>query len=118
MTALTATPTQVDAIDDELAELATIAKALGHPIRVRILRLLMDRTSCYCGEIVSELPLAQATVSQHLKVLKDARLIVGSIDGPRVCYCAHRERLERFGSLVGKLIASAKSPDAICCDEE
>ena len=115
MTALIAAPTKIDAVNEELA---TIAKALGHPVRVRILRLLMDRTSCYCGEIVSELPLAQATVSQHLKVLKDAGLIVGSIDGPRVCYCAHRERLERLGSLVSELVASVKSPDAICCDEE
>ncbi len=115
MTAVAATPARIDATDDELA---AIAKALGHPVRVRILRLLMDRTSCYCGEIVEELPLAQATVSQHLKVLKDAGLIVGTIDGPRVCYCAHRERLARLGELVNNLVAVAKSPDAACCDEE
>lgn len=115
MTALTVSPTRAHATDDELA---AIAKALGHPVRVRILRLLMDRTSCYCGEIVAELPLAQATVSQHLKVLKDAGLIVGTIDGPRVCYCAHRERLARLGELVNNLVAVAQSPNAACCDEE
>jgi ArsR family transcriptional regulator len=74
-------------------ELASLAKALGHPVRVRILRLLLGREDCYCGQIVDELPLAQATVSQHLKVLKDAGLINGETDGPRTCYCASRERL-------------------------
>ena len=76
----------------------------------------MVRTRYCCGEIVGGLPLA--TVSQHLKVLKDAGLIMGSIDGPRVCQCAHRGRLERLGSLVSELIATAKSPDAICCHDE
>ena len=74
-------------------ELALLAKALGHPVRVRILRLLLSREDCYCGQIVDELPLAQATVSQHLKVLKDAGLIIGEIEGLRTCYCASRERL-------------------------
>jgi ArsR family transcriptional regulator len=115
MTAVAAAPRSLDATDNELA---AIAKALGHPVRVRILRLLMDRSSCYCGEIVEELPLAQATVSQHLKVLKDAGLIVGTIDGPRVCYCAHRDRLERFGGLVHDLVAFAQSPNAACCNEQ
>ena len=71
-------------------ELALLAKALGHPARVQILRLLLARDSCFCGEIVDQFPLAQATVSQHLKVLKDAGLIIGEIDGPRTCYCAER----------------------------
>ena len=69
-------------------ELALLAKALGHPTRVQILRVLLARESCLCGEIVDRLPLAQATVSQHLKVLKDTGLIQGEIDGPRTCYCA------------------------------
>src|SRR5512147_1839880 len=68
-------------------ELATLAKALGHPARVQIVRLLVRREACICGDIVDELPLAQSTVSQHLKVLKEAGLIRGEIDGPRVCYC-------------------------------
>ena len=76
-------------------ELALLAKALGHPARVHILRLLLSRDACYCGQLVDELPLAQATVSQHLKVLKDAGLIVGEIEGLRTCYCASRERLGR-----------------------
>jgi ArsR family transcriptional regulator len=88
-------------------DLSLLAKALGHPVRVRILRLLLSREDCYCGQIVDELPLAQATVSQHLKVLKDAGLIKGETDGPRTCYCASRERLAEFEGLVGGLTAEA-----------
>lgn len=84
-------------------ELATLAKALGHPARVQIMRLLVRRESCICGDIVNELPLAQSTVSQHLKVLKDAGLIKGEIDGPRVCYCVAPRTLRRLKALVGSL---------------
>jgi ArsR family transcriptional regulator, arsenate/arsenite/antimonite-responsive transcriptional repressor len=82
-------------------ELAMFAKALGHPARVQILRLLTRRTSCVCGDIVDELPLAQSTVSQHLKILKEAGLIRGDVDGPRVCYCIEPRTLRRFKALVG-----------------
>lgn len=73
--------------DDASVTLARYCKALGHPARVEILRVLARRGTCICGEIVDELPLAQATVSQHLKALKEAGLIRGDIDGPAVCYC-------------------------------
>lgn len=88
-------------------ELAVLAKALGHPVRVRILRMLLARDSCYCGQIVEELPLAQATVSQHLKVLKNAGLITGEIDGPRVCYCASRDRLQELASFTSGMLDEA-----------
>ena len=81
-------------------ELATLAKALGHPARVQILRLLCRRQTCVCGDIVEEIPLAQSTVSQHLKVLKEAGLIQGIIDGPRVCYCLQPRTLRRLRALV------------------
>lgn len=84
-------------------ELALLAKALGHPARVQIVRLLVRREACICGDIVEELPLAQSTVSQHLKVLKEAGLIRGEIDGPRVCYCVEPHALRRLKSLVGSL---------------
>jgi ArsR family transcriptional regulator, arsenate/arsenite/antimonite-responsive transcriptional repressor len=84
-------------------ELAALAKAIGHPARVQILRLLARRETCICGDIVSELPLAQSTVSQHLKVLKEAGLIRGDVDGPRVCYCLEPAALRRFKALVGGL---------------
>jgi len=84
-------------------ELALLAKAVGHPARVAILRLLERREACMCGDIVDELPLAQSTVSQHLKVLKEAGLIRGDIDGPRVCYCVEPRVLRRLKALVGSL---------------
>lgn len=83
--------------DDE--ELARLAKAIGHPARAAIVRLLLAGGECVCGGIVDRLPLAQATVSQHLKVLKEAGWITGEVDGPRVCYCAKPETLRRFVAL-------------------
>jgi ArsR family transcriptional regulator len=93
-------PVEGDEADEELARLA---KAVGHPARVQILRLLVRREACICGDIVDELPLAQSTVSQHLKVLKDAGLVRGEIDGPRVCYCVEPRTLRRLKALVGSL---------------
>ncbi len=84
-------------------ELATLAKALGHPARVQIVRFLLSQDSCMCGDIVEHLPLAQSTVSQHLKMLKEAGLIRGTIDGPRVCYCVEPKVLERLKQLVSGL---------------
>lgn len=84
-------------------ELASLCKALGHPVRVRIISLLLRKNACVCGDIVSELPLAQSTVSQHLKVLKDAGLIRGDVDGPRICYCIAPRALRRLRALIGAL---------------
>jgi ArsR family transcriptional regulator len=111
------TPTVVPLPADKHGEeLALIAKALGHPSRIRILRLLLTHEHCYCGEIVEELPLAQATVSQHLKVLKEAGLIVGEIEGLRTCYWASRERLAELHGLIGGLLDEAVEVDPrVCC---
>lgn len=95
-----ARPIEGAAADDELA---LLSKALGHPARVRIVRLLVRKNACVCGDLVDELPLAQSTVSQHLKVLKDAGLVRGDIDGPRVCYCIEPRTLRRLKALVGGL---------------
>jgi ArsR family transcriptional regulator len=84
-------------------ELAAFAKAIGHPARVQILRILVRRTTCVCGDIVEEVPLAQSTVSQHLKVLKEAGLIRGEVDGPRMCYCIEPRALRRLKALIGGL---------------
>ncbi|MBN8524038.1 MAG: winged helix-turn-helix transcriptional regulator [Planctomycetes bacterium] len=83
--------------------LAELAKALGHPARVRIMKLLIERNSCVCGDIVEEIPLAQSTVSQHLKQLKEAGLIQGEIDGPRICYCVDHAVLKRLKVLIAGL---------------
>jgi len=85
------------------AELAEFAKALGHPARVQIMRMLVRREACVCGDIVDVLPLAQSTVSQHLKVLKEAGLIRGDIDGPRTCYCVEPKAMRRLKALMGSL---------------
>lgn len=83
--------------------LARLAAALGHPARVAIIRLLKERETCICGEIVEVLPLAQSTVSQHLKVLKESGWIQGEVDGPRTCYCLNPVALERFQTLLNEL---------------
>lgn len=93
---------------------ARICKALAHPARVAILRVLAEKKTCICGEIVDELPLAQSTVSQHLKALKEAGLVQGTIEGPAVCYCIDRSTIkqasEELATLMGSLIA-----DSDCC---
>lgn len=91
-----------EATDGLEKNVALLAKALAHPARVRILRVLLARGECVCGDIVDALPLAQATVSQHLKVLKAAGLIRGTIQGPRTCYGANPERLEEFRALLDR----------------
>ena len=85
------------AADDELAKLA---KAVGHPIRVRILRMLSRREARVCSQIVGELPLAQSTVSEHLRILKDAGLVRSRHDGPRVGYCINYDALRKLKALV------------------
>ncbi|MBI3890719.1 MAG: winged helix-turn-helix transcriptional regulator [Candidatus Wallbacteria bacterium] len=84
-------------------ELALLAKAVGHPARVKILRLLARKNTCICGDIVDEIPLAQSTVSQHLKVLKQAGLIQGTLSGPMVRYCLQPRALRRLKALIGAL---------------
>lgn len=85
---------------DDFAELC---KALGHPARVKIINHLKEVDRCICGEIVDFLPLAQSTVSQHLKCLKKAGFIKGEIDGPRRCYCLNKETLIRFQEIAKSL---------------
>ena len=84
-------------------ELAKLTWAIAHPARVRIVQLLLNRTSCVCGEIVDQMPLAQSTVSQHLKILKESGLVQGEIDGPRICYCINQKTLKQLKKLVADL---------------
>jgi ArsR family transcriptional regulator len=84
-------------------ELAKLGWAIAHPARVRILRILLAREVCVCGELVDRLPLAQSTVSQHLKILKESGLIMGEIDGPKICYCVNPGILARLKELVAEL---------------
>lgn len=96
-------PPPLDPNVDPDEELALLAKALGHPARVKIVRFLLERDECIVGAIVDELPLAQSTVSQHLKVLREAGLIYGEVEGSRICYCADLARIERVRSLLERL---------------
>ena len=83
-------------------ELSRLAWAVAHPARVKILRILRGK-ACVCGEIVEALPLAQSTVSQHLKILKEAGLVQGEVEGPKVCYCIAPKALQRLKDLVAAL---------------
>ena len=96
-------------------ELAEFAKALAHPARIAILKVLAQKNECICGEIVDELPLAQSTVSQHLKELKMAGLIDGTVDGPRSCYCINWKAFERFSNDIGSLFLNLKAKNEKCC---
>ena len=94
---------------------ARYAKALAHPARVAILRLLAGRSTCVCGDLVHELPLSQSTVSQHLKELKEAGLVQGEIEGTRVCYCIDRAEWARaLKAFEGLFARIAEQPDTCC----
>ena len=88
-------------LDDE--HLAMMAKAVGHPVRVKILRLLAERTTCVSGDLAAEFPLAQSTVSEHLRVLRDAGLIQGEIEGARVSYCVNAIALAALSEALSAL---------------
>jgi DNA-binding transcriptional ArsR family regulator len=93
--------------------LAKYGKALSHPARIAILKLLAQKQTCVCGDIVDELPLSQSTVSQHLKELKEAGLIKGEIEGARVCYCIDEKEWRVAQTWLNGLFDSYKG--GICC---
>lgn len=105
--------TKAHKFDKKQVRIAELAKALGHPARIAILELLLIQDSCICGDITDELPLAQSTVSQHLKALKQAGLIKGKVDGVRVCYCINRKVSVELNDLLGSFINGIQSK--ICC---
>lgn len=101
--------------DKDDVALAEISKALAHPARVAILRQLSRRQECVCGEIVSMIPLAQATVSQHLKELKSLGFISGEVEGPKSCYCLNWKRLDEVSSALATLFEELKHNSQNCC---
>jgi len=94
--------------------IAKYAKALSHPARIAILKLLIQQQVCMCGDIVDELPLSQSTVSQHLKELKEAGLIKGDIEGSKVCYCIDEKEWKEAKLRLAQLFDSFKGPDQCC----
>jgi DNA-binding transcriptional ArsR family regulator len=95
--------------------LADAMKALGHPARLAIVEFLLERSTCMCGDIVEYLPLSQATVSQHLKALKEAGIIQGTIEGRRVCYCVNPDALEGVISYLKPLNKQVSRMNKNCC---
>lgn len=106
--------TKTEHFTDTQNEIALLAKALGHPARIAILEYLVSVDVCICGDIVNELPLAQATVSQHLKELKNAGLIKGSIEGNAICYCVDKKTLKKLNTFINQ-IATKKIKGKNCC---
>lgn len=96
-------------------QIAEVAKALSHPARIAILRALARRGTCICGEIVEVLPLAQSTVSQHLKELKEAGLVTGDVEGTKSCYCIDWNTLEKAWDALGALAQDLQSAKRKCC---
>lgn len=105
--------TKTDNFTAEQNELAAFAKALGHPARVAIIEYLSTQASCVCGSIVDAIPLAQATVSQHLKELKNAGLIQGNVEGNSICYCLNPEKWKKFKQMLEPTFTHTEKP--VCC---
>lgn len=96
--------TKTEHFTEQQNRIANIAKALGHPARIAIIEYLMKANDCICGDIVNELPLAQPTVSQHLKELKNAGIIKGNIEGNSICYCIDEKAFEVLNTYFSKII--------------
>ncbi len=107
--------TKTDYFTDKQNNIAIIAKALGHPARVAILEYLMKVDSCICGDIVNELPLAQPTISQHLKELKNAGIIKGTIEGNAICYCIDEKAIEKLMAYFSNVTKKLDKKRNACC---
>lgn len=100
---------------DQQNQTADIFKALGHPARIAILEQILAMNACICGDLVDSLPLSQATISQHLRELKNANIIKGTIEGNSICYCINEETLNQIQSTLGILINSSENKNSKCC---
>ncbi|UPS91077.1 helix-turn-helix transcriptional regulator [Bizionia sp. M204] len=107
--------TKTDKFTDEQNKLATIAKALGHPARIAILQHLFKIDSCICGDLVTEIGLAQPTISQHLKELKNLGIIKGSISGTSVCYCIDQDEWQQITALLNQFLSQKIEGVGDCC---
>lgn len=107
--------TKTEHFTDKQNAIATLAKALGHPARVAIIDYLLKVDACICGDIVNELPLAQPTVSQHLKELKNAGLIKGDIEGNTICYCIDEKSFDKLQSYFANISTKLEKKKKDCC---
>ena len=106
--------TKTEIFTREQNELATLLKAIAHPARIAILQQIISANACICGDLVEELGLAQATISQHLKELKNAGIIQGTIEGVKVCYCIEPKTWALLKSLLGDFLNSYTDPKGCC----
>jgi DNA-binding transcriptional ArsR family regulator len=97
---------KTDLFTDQQKKIAALAKALGHPARIAILMHLAKINRCVCGDIVEEIPLAQSTISQHLKALKEAGIICGEIEGTKTCYCINTEVWKEMRVVLGQFFGT------------
>ena len=107
--------TKTEHFTDKQNTIATLAKALGHPARIAIVEYLIKVDTCICGDIVNELPLAQPTVSQHLKELKNAWLIKGEIEGNTICYCIDEKAIEKLQIYFANISTKLTKKKENCC---
>jgi len=105
--------TKTEIFNENQNRLASYAKALGHPARIAILEYLIQSNACVCGDIVDEVGLAQATVSQHLKALKNAGIIKGNVEGTSICYCIDEDNWSKTRTLIDSFFATY--PNENCC---
>lgn len=107
--------TKTEHFTEQQNELATLTKAIGHPARIAIIQHLIKVNSCICGDIVNELPLSQPTVSQHLKELKNAGLIKGSLEGNTICYCLDEEGFSKIKDFFQIVNHYLENKNKQCC---
>ncbi len=107
--------TKTDLYNEQQNALATLLKAIAHPARIAILQHLIKANACICGDLVEELGLAQATISQHLKELKNAGLIQGTVEGTSVCYCIAPKVWNRFKKELDALFGAYRGETTGCC---
>ncbi|WP_029036659.1 ArsR/SmtB family transcription factor [Salinimicrobium xinjiangense] len=107
--------TKSEIFSEEQNKIASMAKVLGHPARISILQQLFESNTCICGDLVDKIGLAQPTISQHLKELKNAGLIKGNVEGTSVCYCIHRENWVAMKKLLISFLDHDISTTSQCC---
>lgn len=107
--------TKTNLFTDNQNTIATLLKALAHPARVAIIEYLLTVNTCICGDIVDKIPLAQPTISQHLKELKNAGIIQGTIEGNTVCYCINKETMALLQEYFTQILSELKNIDKKCC---
>jgi ArsR family transcriptional regulator len=106
---------KTESFTDKQNEISRIAKAMGHPARIAIIEYLLRTDACICNDIVNELPLSQPTISQHLRELKSAGLIKGSVEGNTICYCIDERALKKIQSYISAILSKFSAKNQNCC---